>query len=335
MRIIYLECYGLQRGFQKLGHEVRIVRMFDLARCFAEFHPDLIVSSGYNSDYLKPQNGLLINKLCRESGCLHVYWATEDIIYHKLWSLPRVKAARPNAVFTINADCIPFYEKLGIPAYHLEFGFGPEFEPTAAESNDPRYQHDVALVATAYYNVWRHPNCFRYKSLEILLQPLAERGYDVILCGNGWNLVPEPAKKLIHDANILGPVSYQDTYRVYKSAKIILNPQNQVNHTTQVTQRTFEISGCGGFQLTSRTMAVEKLFTHRNHLLMSSSPEETLELVDYYLDNDQERQIIAAKGQAEVLAKHTYEKRAEYLLSCLGYKSDIKSNLNDVSFIPG
>lgn len=50
---------------------------------------------------------------------------------------------------------------------------------------------------------------------------------------------------------------------------------------------------------------------------MSGSPEETLELVDYYLAHEKERQEIAANGQTEVLKKHTYDQRAAYLFSCL------------------
>lgn len=61
--------------------------------------------------------------------------------------------------------------------------------------------------------------------------------------------------------------------------------------------------GSGAFELTSRTPAVERLFTHRRHMVMSGSAEETLSLVDYYLAHEKERQEIAANGKAEVLAK--------------------------------
>jgi spore maturation protein CgeB len=56
---------------------------------------------------------------------------------------------------------------------------------------------------------------------------------------------------------------------------------------------------------------------HSQHLVMSASAEETLALVDYYLQNEKERKEIALHGQKLVLAKHTYRQRAETFLTCL------------------
>lgn len=50
--------------------------------------------------------------------------------------------------------------------------------------------------------------------------------------------------------------------------------------------------------------------------MVSSSPEETLQLVHYYLDQPEERKIIAANGQAAI-AENTYKNRAEYMLEVL------------------
>lgn len=158
---------------------------------------------------------------------------------------------------------------------------------------------------------------FRARSLEILLYPLLEKEYDVLLCGRDWERSVVFRKYALTKVAYRGPISFEETFKVYKSAKIILNLQNQNVYPTQVTSRTFEILGAGGFQLTTRTPAVEKLFTHRRHLVLSDAPAETLELVDYYLQNEQERQKIAMSGQEEVLAHHTYRHRAETFLACL------------------
>ncbi|WP_258361162.1 glycosyltransferase family protein [Moorella sulfitireducens] len=323
MRILYLNghpvwTYGLPWGFRQLGHEVKIVGVIQkdyLTRYMELFHPKLLVTVGWMDEYTFDKLEV-IRKLAQDFGCLHAYWATEDINFLERWSLRMVKVVQPDVVFTINADCIPYYRDLGIPAFHLEFGYNPGFEASIPGLPAPGYDHDLALVANCY-DIWTNTDSFRYKSMEILVRPLVEKGYDLVLYGKGWEEAPWLADKQRARVHYLGPVSFADTFRIYRRAKIVLNLQNQGQHTTQVTSRTFEITGSGGFQLTTRTPAVEKLFVHRQHLVMSSSPEETLELVDYYLAHEEERQAIAANGRAEILAKHTYDKRAAFILSCL------------------
>jgi spore maturation protein CgeB len=324
MRILYLNghpiwLYGLPWGFRHLGHQVKIAKNVQsnlLLPLMKSFKPDLLITVGWVYEYMKPQKRALIKKIAHDFGCLHAYWATEDITWFEKWSLPMVRAVQPDVVFTINADCIPFYRNLGIPAFHLEFAYNPSYEGDVSSSDDvSQYTADLALVANSY-NIWQRPDRFRYKSVEILVRPLIEKNYHLLIGGKGWEAAPW-AKKESSNVHYLGSIPFRDTFRVYQSAKIILNLQNQDEHTTQITSRTFEIMGCGGFQLTARTPAVERLFTHQQHLVMSGSPEETLELADYYLAHEQERQEIAANGREEVLKKHTYDQRAAYLLSCL------------------
>lgn len=323
MRILYLNghpvwTYGLPWGFRQLDHEVKVVEVIQqdyLTRYMELFQPQLIITVGWMHEYTFDKLRI-VKKIARDFGCLHAYWATEDINYLQRWSLRMVKAAQPDVVFTINADCIPSYRALGIPAFHLEYGYNPGFELSLPEPPACSYEHDLALVANCY-DLWNKPDSFRYKCVEMLVQPLVEKGYDLALYGQGWERAPWITAKQAATVRHLGPVAFNDTFPIYRKAKIILNLQNQGHHTTQVTSRTFEITGCGGCQLTARTPAVEKLFTHRRHLVLSSSAAETLDLVDYYLAHEQERQAIAASGRAEVLAKHTYDKRAATIISCL------------------
>ncbi|NLM87268.1 MAG: glycosyltransferase family 1 protein, partial [Syntrophomonadaceae bacterium] len=54
-----------------------------------------------------------------------------------------------------------------------------------------------------------------------------------------------------------------------------------------------------------------------HHLVWSKSPEETLDLVNYYLQHPQLRQRIARQGQAEVYRKHTYQQRVPEIMPYL------------------
>lgn len=323
MRILYLNehpvwLYGLPCGFRHLGHDVMIVKKVEkesLGAVMESFKPELLITVGWVHEYMRAEKRTLIKKMARSFHCLHVYWATEDITWFKKWSLPMVKAVRPNVVFTINADCIPLYQKQGFPAFHLDFGYNPAFVKDSAEEQEEKTAKvDLVLVANSY-QVWRYPQYFRWKSIEMLLKPLAERKYEVLVAGGGWSTAPWENPH--NNVRYIGAVPFEDTFRLYGLGKIVLNLQNQNQYPTQVTSRTFEIMGSGAFELTSRTPAVEQLFIHRRHLVMSGSAEETLALVDYYLAHEKERQEVAANGQAEILAKHTYDKRAADLLFCL------------------
>lgn len=310
--------YGLPWGFRKLGHEVRIVKAVKkdfLPEVMKTFKPDLLVTVGWIYEYMKPWKREIIRKTARKYGCVHAYWATEDITWFERWSLPLVKEIQPDVVFTINAECISSYQKLGIPAFPLDFGYNSEFEGVLQKPKLPQYTWDLALVANSY-QIWDKPQNFRYKSAKILMQPLIQKNYKFVIYGTGWEQAPW-FKKAAPQVHFLGELPFADAFPVYRSAKIILNPQNEGRYKTQVTSRTFEIMGSGGFQLTIRTPAVARLFKDRQHLVMSRSPEETLRLVDYYLTEEKERLKIAACGQAEVLKKHTYDQRAAYLLNCL------------------
>lgn len=323
MRILLLNnesimANSLPWGFRQLGHDVKIVRIIQedyLRRYMEVFKPDLLITVGWIHDYT-PKKLAIIKKIAQEYHCLHAYWAVEDIIHLEKWSIPMVKTVQPDVVFTINADCIPYYQALGIPAFHMEFGYNPDMAIPPSKLPAGEHLHDLALVANSY-NVWNKPDIFRYQSLEILLVPLLERGYDVAIYGKEWEETFWWKDKLISAVHCKGQIPFEESFRVFQSAKIILNLQNQGGNDTGASSRTFEISGCGGFQLTARTPAVEKLFTHGKHLIMSSSPEETIKLVDYYLKHEEERLEIATQGKAEVLAKHTYDKRVAQMLECI------------------
>ena len=54
---------------------------------------------------------------------------------------------------------------------------------------------------------------------------------------------------------------------------------------------------------------MERLFENEKHLVWFQSIPEALELVDYYLKHEDERQTICQAGRQEILAKHTWDAR--------------------------
>jgi spore maturation protein CgeB len=78
------------------------------------------------------------------------------------------------------------------------------------------------------------------------------------------------------------------------------------NYQTQVTQRTYEILGSGGFLLTSDIPAVRELFIPDKHFIVSSNPDETKNRVRYFLKRPELREKIRSAGM-EAVKVHSYK----------------------------
>lgn len=101
---------------------------------------------------------------------------------------------------------------------------------------------------------------------------------------------------------------------IYSQSRLVFN----YSIKGDVNMRTFEAL-CGGRLLLTNAIpnGLEELFTDRQHLVIYRNSEELIQLVRYYLEHPEEREAIAKAGQALVLAKHTYQQRAEQILATI------------------
>lgn len=300
---------GLPQGFRELNCPVFVLS--DLSRSSIKeavdlFKPDLMITTGWAFRRHKRKHVDELVKRAAKYKVKHVYWATEDPRWTEECSFKCIEIYKPDAVMTIHPDSVNKYRKLKIPAGHLDFGCNPEFNKYEPPSS--KYDYDVALVGHGG-KAWKS---YRKDNVQILLRPLVERGYNIAIWGKRWDRFDAELMGFSFPEHMLkGGLPYEETNKVYNSAKIIIGLQN--DHT-MLTSRTFEVLGSGGFLLTVPTQSVNNLFTNNFHLTCSSSPVETVRLVDYFLKNEAERQAIARNGQQEVYLKHTYKERAGQIL---------------------
>jgi spore maturation protein CgeB/tetratricopeptide (TPR) repeat protein len=100
----------------------------------------------------------------------------------------------------------------------------------------------------------------------------------------------------------------------YSRSKIVFN--NAINN--DLNMRVFEALCSGSLLLTDSASGsgLEEMFEDRKHLIVYE--DENIEnLIEHYLDNDKERELIAEEGRQEVLKNHTYAHRAEDLMNVL------------------
>jgi len=319
MRILFLEnhpmwIHGLPNGFRDAGHEVKIsgpLLKRNIPKILATFRPHLIITLGWTEEHSPPQQQI-IRKYVSKSRIPHVYWATEDPTHTKSFTLPYIRYVKPDFVFTISPKRAKQYKKIGFPSAYLDFGYHSKVHRPVKPLK--KYKRDIAIVANAYpRNLTKYPYHYRIQSLRNLIRPLIKTNIRVDFWGKEWEkmkpiLGVKIPKKWIH-----GYLPYTEANKVYSSAKIVIGLQNRL---TQVTQRTYEILGSGGFLLTNDTPEIRRLFKNKKHLVVSKSAKKTLDLVRYYLKHSKERKRIRRNG-LKAVTRHSYKRRAMQMIRVL------------------
>jgi len=105
---------------------------------------------------------------------------------------------------------------------------------------------------------------------------------------------------------------FQEMSLIFSQSKIVLNK----SMADDLNMRVFEAMATGSLLLTNRLpleSGQEELFVDRKHLVLYDRAE-ILELIDFYLKHEIEREAIAAAGYNEVIQKHTYDDRVRDIL---------------------
>ncbi len=325
MKVLFLESSqawinGLPNGFKDLGNDVRIsgeLTEDSLSKILSEFKPDLVVTMAISNE-IKPIKIGLINKYIRPLKIPIIYWATEDPAFTYSFSLPLIKRIKPDFIFSISQDTVNDFKRLGLSCAYMDFGIAPKIHTPIQV--DERYSSSIARVANAYPKVLKnYPLHYRNKSIETLITPLLRNNIRVDFGGHDWDKMNSYFNYNIPKDWLHGYLEYKDANKVYCSSKVILGLQNYDN---QLTQRTYEILASGGFLLTNNTKAINNMFKSKKQLITTSSQEETLNLVKYYLNNEAERVKISNCGR-EYISDYTYKEKAKYIIGILKYNKII------------
>lgn len=127
---------------------------------------------------------------------------------------------------------------------------------------------------------------------------------------------PNPTPQYQHIKN-MGTVHYmQEMPLVFRHSRINLNITLR-SIANGIPLRAMDIMGAGGFLLSNHQNDFSMHFTEGEDYVSYDSPEDMMEKIDYYLQHDKERQMIAANGYHKVSREHTYEQRFAEMLSVL------------------
>jgi spore maturation protein CgeB len=127
-------------------------------------------------------------------------------------------------------------------------------------------------------------------------------------------------------AERLGTAKYYDSLcATYQKTKITIDINRMVIRNG-FTQRAFDVPACGSFLITSSKPVVHEQFVTKGtgiEMVVFTSLPELMELIDYYLERDQERRAIAQRGMEKVLTHHTYDHRLAEMFSVVSKETEI------------
>ncbi|MCK5491619.1 MAG: glycosyltransferase family 1 protein, partial [Candidatus Omnitrophica bacterium] len=124
--------------------------------------------------------------------------------------------------------------------------------------------------------------------------------------------------------SFIGIADFKKMAEIYSASKIGFNSSiiNDIN------MRLFEVMASGCFLLTNRIKnnGLEELFVNKEHLITYRNDKEMIELIDYYLNNEKEREAIAIRGYETVVNEHTYYHRVQTMFNYIAFKFGGKYN---------
>jgi spore maturation protein CgeB len=138
---------------------------------------------------------------------------------------------------------------------------------------------------------------------------------------NRWELVPKLKKKGVGiqcfgDGWLNGWISFEKMVEVYNRSKINLNfSGSALGPTKQVKARVFDILSCGGFLLTEHAPGLERYYRKGKEIETFHDIDEAVEIIGYYLDDEEARAQIAEAGYQRTMKEHTYQHRFRRLFS--------------------
>lgn len=101
-----------------------------------------------------------------------------------------------------------------------------------------------------------------------------------------------------------------EMYQTLRDCRIVFNAHLDAAEGYANNLRLYEVTGAGSLLLTDWRANLNDLFEIGREVVAYRDIEECVKLARHFLANDDDREAIAAAGQARILREHTFERRA-------------------------
>jgi spore maturation protein CgeB len=319
----YIFSYEMAWGFQQIGWETEVIGTQDpeqIKQIILASEADLFFTLGAPLEL--DLDVLNFISAQRPDNMKYIHWDTDGIsstYYPSIRGdgieMDVIYTGNPQLVLTMCPKMQELVKKKGYDCEIMHYAYCPVTHYPMPEYYDEEHKY-INLIGNAYVHFYdKKPDHYRYHSMKILLKPLLEKGYTVHVYGDSDYLTVVRQLFDIHlpVQNLHGRLPYNRTSAAYNSSFINIVTQN---HARTITKRTFEILGCGGFALSADNIEIRNLFVPGRDLAVSSYPEQTIAMVEYYENHIDEWKAVR-KNALESIKNHTYKQRAEYIVQLL------------------
>jgi spore maturation protein CgeB len=270
-----------------------------------EFKPDMVLTM--LGDNLS-QNTL---NWIKRQAFRSILWLTEDPYY-----IDRAIKVMPyfDITFSIDYAAVDYYKTLQFTnVHHLPLGTDPHVFSPAGTGNK---NIDVCLIGYPY------PDRIRIASSILKNTP-----YRIHVVGNMWRTQFFRRGTTANLSLLNRWVPPMEAAHYYRHAKIVLNTFRPFNEKTNlnragvvnrsVNNRTFDIAGCGAFQLIQSIDDLSQYFEEKKEIVSFQTDDDLIDKLAYYLKNDTERLTIGANARKKVLLQHTFHHRLSQILETI------------------
>jgi glycosyltransferase involved in cell wall biosynthesis len=174
-------------------------------------------------------------------------------------------------------------------------------------------KHDVVFCAN---NSKSYPGAALRKEVAVRLQKLLGARFAVY--GRSWSFLKTSAHK---------PIPYNDQNRVYNGSKIVISINNYNDVPMYFSARQLNAMAAGTLAISCYIPGLEKYFDNGEDLVWFKSSDECVELVKYYLKNEDEAKRIGINGSKKVLEHHIKKARIKEMSSRLGFSKIVHGDV--------
>ena len=326
------DCTGLARGFREAGHAVELVGIDQYfpavdrsiaargaRRAMSPFCQWQFNRRVRQSVRLRRPDFVLVFKgtavapatladARRRGVWLCNFWPDVSTAGH--WRVDRRIFRLFDHIFTTKSFGIADLEaQLGVTnASFLPHGFDPQVHRPIAAS--PRQVVDAPVPPVSFVGRWspHKEACLARVAEAIGPEKLTVRG-------DAWDgRGSAPLRRAVR-----GGAVYGDFYALaIAESRVNLGLLSEVvpgaSSGDQITSRTFQIPASGGFLLHERTTELAAYFEEGREVACFGSPDELVDKVVYYLDNETERRRIAEAGHRRCLRENRWSQRARVIV---------------------
>lgn len=295
---------GTKSGFEKLGFKVFLFnykkfhldyfnasnvfwnkQLFDLAK---KIKPDLLYV--IKGERLLPG---LIRKI-KKLGMVTANRTVDDLFGVHNPYMKIINIAEYDYIFNYDRYIVDELKKRHLNAFYLPCAAAIDFY----KPKKLKKEFDVSFVGS------------HYKDRENHMKQLMN--FDINIWGPRWPNIKGKLRKHVHSAS-----SYERRYvEIMNKSKITLN-WHHMQTIVAANFRVFEAPACKTFLLTDHTKDMPNLFKLGKEMVCFRNMKELKELVQYYLENEKERNKIAEAGYRRVLKEHTQHHRIKKVVKTI------------------